>query len=164
MNDRLPSKLAPAIQIPDQIVNLGKFTISCALMLSLLGCGNALTFKDYEGPVRPQDELAILVWSVGFLPEVVSIDGKTNPQFTGELLYDHMHRAELLPGEHEIRISYRGRRRVWGAEGVINFKAGHVYVTRADDCTWFCPHRHLAAVWIDDRDTGEVVLGSKELK
>ena len=118
--------------------------------------------KIYEGADRSKKELAILDWARGCCPsvKVYKIDGKENPKFSGSgflgTVQPGVLRVELLPGKHEIHwevdFYWIPNRK---SSGVIDMKAGHVYSVEA----WDSPN--TGAMWIEDRTTGEVVLGSK---
>ena len=122
--------------------------------------------KFYEGPDRSKKELAILDWARGCCPsvKVYKIDGNENPKFgsSGFLgtAQPGVLRVALLPGKHEIHwevdFYWIPNRR---SSGVIDMKAGHVYSVEAWD-----RYPPSGAMWIEDRTTGEVVLGSKVLK
>ena len=144
-------------------MKLGLCAFWVAIAISITGCATAQTFKAYEGPERPQDELAILDWSSGGW--VDSIDGKSDPRFARGLLvapYDAIRRAELLPGKHTIKYTdYFYKLGYRNGEGVIDMKPGHVYILKHDRSYPFRPKE--GAAWIEDQTTGEVVLGSKVL-
>ena len=152
-------------------MKLGIFAFMVAIAISLVGCTK--TLRTYQGPERPQDQLAILE---GRLTTFTSVDGKSI--CIGFIACDDPYRiitrVALLPGKHTISYGYHliktGFR---GGTGVIDMKAGHVYVIKEDTCILWCgfvaslsltrgsPYK--GAMWIEDQATGEVVLGSRRL-
>ena len=126
--------------------------------------------KIYEGPDRSKQELAILDWARRCCPsvKVYKIDGNENPKFSGSgflgTLQPGVLRVELLPGKHEIHweVDFYWIPNRKGS-GVIDMKAGHVYSIDKSVCelALLCSPSGGIATWIEDRTTGEVVLGSK---
>ncbi len=142
--------------------------LSIVLVLAA-SCTVLPPYRDYAGPERPDDQIAILKWAVVREGVYVSnIDGQQMLRSTG--LFDSpvpSIEARLLPGKHRI---------VYGAEhcklgckeatptATIDMKAGHVYLVKGDRWDFsvlIFDNYHRANVWIEDEATGEVLHGSK---
>ncbi len=83
----------------DQILAL-----SIVLVLAA-SCAVLPPYRDYAGPERPDDQIAILKWAVsgffGWVPRVSNIDGQQMPRHLG-LFVKYPTEARLLPGKHII--------------------------------------------------------------
>lgn len=146
--------------------------LSIVLVLAA-SCAVLPPYRDYAGPERPDDQIAILKWAVGIVlasPSVYvsNIDGQQMLRSTG--LFDSpvpSNKARLLPGKHII---------VYGVglcklgckdatpTATIDMKAGHVYLVKGDrwDLSMLIfDNYYRANVWIEDEATGEVLHGSK---
>src|SRR5688572_20202696 len=104
----------------------GKLVLSTVVLAAALtACGSATRF--YEGPARPQSDVAILKEQSGILPggaEIKRINGKAVTGIKKEI--------ELLPGRYRVDVEYHqaGGYEVHSTAPVsasFNAQAGHVY-------------------------------------
>ena len=152
---------------------LDRFLALSIVLVLATSCAVLPPYRDYAGPERPDDQIAILKWGVsgffGGLPYVTNIDGQQLTVMT-ELFPKGPYpssKARLLPGKHII---------VYGAilcelgckdptpTATIEMKAGHVYLVKGarwDISKLIFDNYYLANVWIEDEATGEVLHGSK---
>lgn len=126
-------------------------------LLLFSGC---TTMQSYEGPKLAPENVALIKGSFGMinLASILEVDGKVRG-FTQES-------AEVLPGEHTIRVQVTHGSGVFGPQYSGNKKlsfrasAGHTYkvdgtikkVDRFDRAIF---------VWIVDEKTNEVVAGER---
>ena len=127
------------------------FAISFTTLLA--SCGG--TIQTYEGPKLPPEKVAVIKSGSSDLfnsATVHAVDGVESGF--------NMVNAVVLPGEHRIKIRpYKtaGIASYWAYRTVVlNAEAGHTYKVAGkiidEDSIW---------VWIEDKDTGQIVAGSK---
>ena len=152
---------------------LDRFLALSIVLVLAASCAVLPPYRDYAGPERPDDQIAILKWSVsgffGRVPRVSNIDGQQMPRYPGLFVKGPYpsNEARSLPGKHII---------VYGAQlcelgckdatptATIEMKAGHVYLVKGarwDFSMLIFDNYYRANVWIEDEATGEVLHGSK---
>ena len=135
--------------------------LSIALSFLLAGCAttNDYVYKLYPGPELDDSELAIVRLDGGV--HEMKIDG------LGFNWADYAS-AKVLPGEHEIDftalfpISVLINSSGWdaaGGSGLAILEAGHTYSAQSDRTIG---HGYQLFVWIEDIDTGQVVVGARK--
>ena len=122
----------------------------------LLFSAGCTTMQSYEGSKLPPEKVALIKGSFGLinLASIIEVDGKARG-FTEES-------AEILPGEHAVKIQVRSG---WGSilmpqyigNKTLSFQAnaGHTY--RVDGTI----KKGDTFAWIVDEATNEVVAGEK---
>ena len=124
-------------------------------------------FKGYAGEKRSNDQLAVIEGFCGWTYCLTRIR-KSGVWVEGSVIFRRNGDArptkvKLLPGTYYVRLGdYYGWRagEIWES-GNVALKAGRVYVIKSESCLFTCgPYK--AALWMEDKTTGEVVLGVKE--
>lgn len=138
--------------------------IALSLVAFLLGGCAFPTFRGYVGPVRPNEQLVVLEnrWSWGF-PDMSTCPFCVRRIVLrgGKVVYDETRdgavtRFRLRPGTYEItysksvyKIGEISRR------DLVTLEAGHRYRVVSDVHV----NARRASLWIQDRETGELVAG-----
>jgi len=149
---------------------LDRFLALSIVLVLTASCAAPPLYRDYAGPERPDDQIAILKWAVsgfiGNVPRVSNIDGQQMPRHP-DLFVKYPTEARLLPGKHIIvygvQLCELGCKDV-PPTATINMKAGHVYLVegeRWDISMLNFDNYYRVTVWIEDEATGEVLHGSK---
>jgi len=165
---------------------LGRLIVS-AIVLVAVGCkyGVGIPMKAYEGPELGAAEVATIT-QAGTSAWLLRVSSSN-----GELLYDYDRDLDRLRWEQgirtwslgqypEVKVAVKpGRYWIiyWSAcagpiqpryrdtyidhrHSEIGLEAGHTYVVKADCPLWIGDPS--AILWIEDRETGKVVGGSKQ--
>lgn len=118
----------------------------------------------YDGPKRKADEVAVIDQGAGCYTCVESIRrfDEEKPIYTvsspgwepvGSGL-DRPNKIIVLPGRYLVVLRFSNAD---GPTGYVNFQAGHTYQVLND----IFSGADKALVWMEDADTGEVLLGEK---
>lgn len=144
-------KIYHTIILRGYALDFGIYSIIFA-MVTLAGCA-LLTknIKTYEGPDRPQDEIAIIKIdnNIGF----VAIDGNRNFRFyAGSSIWDYGYEISILPGNHIFNVYfsesssaiYGTYRSLTDVSIRLSAEAGHIYRIKYERkfTTW--------KAWIED--------------
>jgi len=107
-----------------------------AVLAVLVSSCSANKYQLYEGPPRPQSEVAVLVKGTGKFVYLATIDGKKEPNrkhFYGNE-WDGDYRIDLVPGTHILSFYYvhpNGYESTRNIEVAIDAQPGKTYVTRS---------------------------------
>ena len=119
------------MRLPATMRFLLRITLLATLGALSLATGCA-TYKGYQGPDLPDDQVAILDWSGWLASSVIEIDGKPTPVEPGRIYT----RAKLLPRPHSV-VYGKSRPQGFFTEGYhhrlvanISMEAGHVYAVK----------------------------------
>jgi hypothetical protein len=135
---------------------LAAAVVLLAILLVLEACSLSRLFpteiKGYEGPERPDAELAVISQAYGKpIADILKVTAKGQVVYAGG---EPTPIIRLLPGEYGILYQRCGdtRQTCVLRSDVVQLEAGHVYVARG-----------LASksVWIVDETTDEVIAGTE---
>ncbi len=158
-----------------------KFLLTLAVCVCLSGCANR-TIKLYSGPELPKDQVATVVTTVGDIAwQHLKIDGRPIPiiREVGPE-FGSLRDITLMPGNHRIEWTRPGGNWTHELIGNLNAKPGHIYDSYfccleadAKETTKYYHYKLVfmqgvaktpisgVAAWMEDRSTGEVVLGNR---
>ena len=123
----------------------------------------------YDGTPRPENEVAIIDQGAGCWSCVTWINSESKKIYSAPSgaanTFDFPNKIMLLPGTYYISLRHRGRKSTTAlAVGEVNLLAGRTYNVEEDTCfpifCWSHPG-YTSFVWMEDADTGEVVLGKR---
>lgn len=148
------------------------FRLSFFLAVALLLPGCGLYWNQfgpelhlYDGPTREAHEVATIDQGSGCYTCVESIRrfDQEDPAYTvtqagwepaGSVL-SRPNKIIVLPGRYEVALSFSD---AIGSTGYVDLQSGHSYQVRKD----FSSDFSKAFVWMEDAETGEVLLGEKK--
>ena len=136
-------------------IRIDIFNVRPLLFGTLLLFSGCTTMQSYEGPKLAPENVALIKGSFGMinLASILEVDGKARG-FTEET-------AEMLPGEHTIRVQVTSGFGAFSPQYIGNKKlsfrasAGHAY--KADGTI----KEGVTFAWIVDETTNEVVAGER---
>jgi hypothetical protein len=121
-----------------------RLVFASAMALALAACASA---KQYEGPARPESQLAIVLKPESIPCNLTVVEGKFGGFFGGPT------RLELLPGPHTLGVAFASVGATSATHDLtINAVAGHTYEVHcmgASGNGW--------RAWIEDTATKQVV-------
>jgi hypothetical protein len=145
-------------------------------ILFLSGCGLYWNYfgpelQLYDGPKRQVQEVATIDQGIGCwtcVRLITSSDQKDSiytlsPEAEASVT-SQPNKISLLPGQYEVSILYRGPKNSRGQwTGKVDLRAGHTYRVLNDYSSGLFSGSGYptAFVWMEDADTGDVVLGKK---
>ena len=122
-----------------KILNKAFLPIMAVLAVLVSSC-SANKYQLYDGPPRPQSEVAVLVKGTGDFVYLATIDGNKEPYSKNKSFYgnewDGDYRIELAPGTHVLSFYYihpNGYKSTRNIEVAIDARPGKTYVTRSDE-------------------------------
>ncbi len=118
----------------------------------------------YDGPKREDHEVATIDpgWGCyGCVTEIKRFD-QPYPIYTPSQKIPN--KITVLPGKYMVTLRHRARKSTTARwKGYVDLQPGHTYHVLRDVCFGFCftVPSYTTFVWMEDADTGEVLLGTK---
>lgn len=104
---------------------LAAFAMACALFASNVACGGpTLVVQQYDGPVRPQETIAILRVNGGGSVQLLTLD---DTDVAVPIAKDTRLHLELLPGRHTVDVANVTAPNAPPATVAFDADAGRVY-------------------------------------
>jgi hypothetical protein len=162
--------------VPMNLAKRACLLILAFVFLTTIGCkSTGEHIRWYDGPTMSADKIALLkvqrdvgFWSPGAILTVDKIDGR--PLVTNQLTSNIASEVELLPGSHDLYVSYfdGNNRSIVDAQISFLANAGHVYELHGAQVersfgkellqSLFFQHWYWTC-WIVDAKTKKIVAG-----
>jgi hypothetical protein len=143
-----------------------------ALLATLVagGCSFQSSLTGYDGPERPDSEIAILDCD-GLCRGIYNMDtGETYDVDSVDhfLFMEHVGVVYLEPGQYRITILYWGAKTPWAGNFTTSvslpLEAGHRYLIEGEvDCDYWGPD-DTTDIWITDETTDTIIAERRKLR